>query len=246
MISTRNMIDPRIALLNSIADTVPLDYYRADGSELRFYVYAWFHGQTCINVGKGGTDDRWLQFFVNPNYNTPAAHDHIRQHHSELQVFVVSAVITETAALAIEYRLIGHFRRRSEGGTLYNVDRGQWRPCPAGEPLHHLRTTAAQLVIPPTAKPLARASHWHDCKHVITEFPPAAPLRLLKNVWREGVAGDQLYKRVLIFSATVGDALERAAVERIPKATTPHAVQGHLKWAFRHGGIEIDGETGGP
>jgi hypothetical protein len=81
-----NVIDPRIALLNSIADTVPPDYYRADGTELRFYAYAWFHGQTCINVGKG-TGPRFLEFFVNPDYNTLAAHDYVRQHHGELEVF---------------------------------------------------------------------------------------------------------------------------------------------------------------
>jgi hypothetical protein len=34
-------IDPRIELLNSIADTVPPDYYRADGSERRFCAYVW-------------------------------------------------------------------------------------------------------------------------------------------------------------------------------------------------------------
>ena len=41
-------MDPRIKLLNSLADTVPPEYYR--GEDLRFYAYAWFHGQTCIYV----------------------------------------------------------------------------------------------------------------------------------------------------------------------------------------------------
>jgi len=125
-----NVIDPRIALLNSIADTVPPDYYRADGTELRFYAYAWFHGQTCINVGKG-TGPRFLEFFVNPDYNTLAAHDYVRQHHGELEVFFVNAAITETAAFAVEYQLIEYFRRQSENGTLYNVLPGHWPPCPS-------------------------------------------------------------------------------------------------------------------
>jgi len=236
------VIDPRIALLNSIADTVPPDYYRADGTERRFYAYAWFHGQTCINVGKG-TGPRFLQFFVNPDYNTLAAHDYVRQHHGELEVFFVNAAITETAALAVEYQLIELFKRRSENGTLYNVSRGSWPPCPSGEPLHHLRRTAEQTVIPPTAKPLSRSGYWRDCKHFIDDFLPTARLRLLKNVWREGVPGDHFYKRVLVFSATVGDVLRLAKQEEIPQATTPRAVQGHLKWAFTHGGIEIDGKT---
>jgi len=238
----RDVIDPRIALLNGIADTVPSDYYRADGTEPRFYVYAWFHGQTCINVGKG-TSLRYLEFFVNPDYNTPAAHDYIRQYHGELDVFLVNAAITETAAFAVEYQLIGHFKRRNEGGTLFNVQRGRWPACPLGEALHHLRRTATQTVIPPTAKPLSKSGYWHDCKHSVPEFPPDAKLRLLKNVWKEGVAGDKLYKRILIRSATVGDALRLAKQEKIPEATTPTAVQKHLKWAFTHGGIEIDGKT---
>ena len=211
-----NVIDPRIALLNSIADTVPPDYYRADGTELRFYAYAWFHGQTCINVGKG-TGPRFLEFFVNPDYNTLAAHDYVRQHHGELEVFFVNAAITETAAFAVEYQLIEYFRRQSENGTLYNVLPGHWPPCPSGEALHHLRGMAEQAVIPPTAKPLSRSGYWRDCKHFIPDFLPNATLRLLKNVWREGVAGDKLYKRVLIFSATVGGALRLAEQEKIPK-----------------------------
>ena len=211
-----NVIDPRIALLNSIADTVPPDYYRADGTELRFYAYAWFHGQTCINVGKG-TGPRFLEFFVNPDYNTLAAHDYVRQHHGELEVFFVNAAITETAAFAVEYQLIEYFRRQSENGTLYNVLPGYWPPCPSGEALHHLRGMAEQAVIPPTAKPLSRSGYWRDCKHFIPDFLPNATLRLLKNVWREGVAGDKLYKRVLIFSATVGGALRLAEQEKIPK-----------------------------
>src|SRR6516162_7604060 len=76
---------------------------------------------------------------------------------------------------------------------------------------------AEQAVIPPTAKPLSRSGYWRDCKHFIPDFLPNATLRLLKNVWREGVAGDKLYKRVLIFSATVGGALRLAEQEKIPK-----------------------------
>jgi hypothetical protein len=225
-------IDPRIELLNSIADTVPPDYYRADGSERRFCAYVWFDEQMGINVGKS-EGDRFLEFFRNPNYNTLEAHDHIRRCHHKLEVFFANAAITETAAFTVEYQL------------LYNLDRGHWPRCPSGEALHHLRRTAEQAVIPPTAKPLSKSPDWRDCKYFIADFLPDATLRLVENVWwrSETSPGAKFCKQVLIFSATVADALRLANEAKIPKATTPKAVQGHLKWAFRHGGIEIDGKT---
>ena len=66
--------------------------------------------------------------------------------------------LTNTAALAIEYHLIGHFKRRSEGGTLFNEDRGHCpgRPGSENESLSYARKMAAPAVVPPGTKPLSK------------------------------------------------------------------------------------------
>lgn len=63
-----------------------------------------------------GVNSRYLVFFKNQDYNSRKAHAYIKRHHAELEPFFVNSVITETAAFAIEYKLIEHFKRRSEGG----------------------------------------------------------------------------------------------------------------------------------
>ena len=65
-------------------------------------------------MGKG-VNSRYLVFFKNQDYNSREAHAYIKKH-AELEPFFVNSVITETAAFAIEYKLIEHFKRRSEVG----------------------------------------------------------------------------------------------------------------------------------
>jgi hypothetical protein len=157
-------IDPKIKLLDSLVEGVARDYFLAAG-EPRFCTYVWFHGPTAIYVGEG-LKDRHLKFYTSLGYNTPEAHAYIRAHSQELTCFLAASNITKTAALAIEWSLIGHFKRRSEGGTLFNVSRGVCPVCPGpASDLFHLKKTASIALIPPGTTPLAEGLQvrmWRD------------------------------------------------------------------------------------
>jgi hypothetical protein len=240
--------DPRIKLLNSIANTVPVEFHRDDGGEGRYYVYAWFHGQTCIYVGKG-TTGRWLVFYVDKDYNSPEAHAYIRKHASELEPFHVVNNVTETAAFAIEYTLIGHFQRRTEGGTLFNVSRGNWPPVPNSDrALVNEWQTAAALIIPRGKEPLSIKGHWLATKS-LPNFPPTAIIRLLSEVnpWQPGkTTGYDLFEKILRKNPiiSVGEVL------RLANEAGIRAPQAHLKWLFtwRQKGVflEVDGQIWEP
>ena len=243
------MGDPRIELLNSLANAVPIDFYQDDGGERRYYVYAWFHGQIPIYVGKG-TNGRWLVFYVDRDYNGPEAHAYVKKHAVELEPFFVVDSVTETAAFAIEYILIGHFRRQSDGWTLFNRSRGNWPAMP--EPNRELITgwsAAASLTIPPGTKPLSIKGHWLAVKS-LDDFLPSATMRILNDInpWRLNTPGYHFYENVLRRKpSTIGEVLELATTAKIPKAVTFCEVQDHLKWLFtwRNKGVflEIDGRV---
>ena len=207
--------DPRIDLLNGLANKVPTELHRDDGKERKYYVYAWFHGQTCIYVGKG-CNGRWLVFYANKDYNTPEAHAYIRKHASELEPFFVTSNVTETAAFAIEFTLIGHFGLRSEGGSLLNRSCGLWLPAPGPDRALDVsgRQTATPLTIPLGTKPLSNLGHWAAVL-ALPDFPEAASLRLLNSInpWASGkTTGYDLFEEVLRknSTATVGEVLRRA------------------------------------
>lgn len=149
--------DQRIALLDRLANAVAPEFHRADGGGSHYYTYAWFHGAACIYVGKGA-DKRYLDFFVSRDYNSLDAHEYIWRYHNELEPFYVASNLTNTAALAIEYHLIGHFKRRSEGGTLFNEARGHCpgRPGSENKSLSCVRRMAGPAVVPPGTNPLSK------------------------------------------------------------------------------------------
>jgi hypothetical protein len=155
----------RIELLDDLVGKgVPHDYFRDDGTELRYYSYVWFHGHVAINVGKG-CDGRYLKFVWDKGYNSADAHAYVEANSKELECFFAASEITESAAFAIEHLLIGHFKLRSERGSLFNVKPGQLPAPGSGPDLSHLRQTAAVAPIPLNMKPLASGKHvriWRD------------------------------------------------------------------------------------
>jgi hypothetical protein len=243
-----------IELLNGIAGKVPEDYFRDDGTKPKYFAYAWFHGATCIYVGEG-TGNRWQNFFTDPNYNdAKTAHPYIRAHHKDLRPFFVNSVITKTAGRAIEATLQQFFKLRKDGGTLFNRKYNNMPARPSAD-RRQLREgrgcTAEPIAMSSRLESLSRTPHWRDV-NTIPDFPLDARLRLLKNVWDGNVrkgpngedsAGLNLYREVLVGSATVGEAIEGAREKKMKGARTPRQVQNHLKWAFVKDGVEIDGKT---
>jgi hypothetical protein len=240
--------DRRIKQLNKLANEIPVDFHRDDGKERKFYAYAWFHGRDCIYVGEG-TGDRWLIFYKNKDYNYPEAHAYIEKYHRELEPFRVVNNVTKTAGLKIESTLIGHFRRRIDGGTLFNRHPGQSPAMPGlDRELICGWQTAAPLTIPPGTKPLSNLGHWKSVKS-LPDFPEPATLRRLNDVnpWKFGCPGYHFYEKVLRQNPhAVGETLRLAKEAGIREASTPTNVQGHLKWLFtwRQKGVflEIDGQ----
>jgi hypothetical protein len=154
--------DLRIALLNRIAAKVSQDYYRAAQSDpLRHYAYAWFHGKTCIYVGKGGDADQWLEFLVNHKTENFDAHRYVMQHGDELEPFFVVSNVTETAAFAVEHYLIQHFKRKRDGGSLFN-SKYESLPSllgPENESVYDQRKGAERVVIPPNMRPMCKQQY---------------------------------------------------------------------------------------
>jgi hypothetical protein len=100
--------------------------------------------------------------------------------------------------------------------------------------MSRIRMAAAPLTIPSVPPPLSGLGHWASVlSH--PDFPESATLRRLNEVnpWQLGCPGYRLYEQVLRQNPpTVGETLRLAKEARIDKASTPKAVQGHLKWLF--------------
>jgi hypothetical protein len=74
------------------------------------------------------------------------------------------------------------------------------------------------------------------------DFAPEAKLVVGESVWKSGVAGDRLYREVLAKKpSTVQAAIDKAAA--LAEPFTEKQVQGHLKWMFTAGRLEIDGKS---
>jgi hypothetical protein len=233
-------IDARIKLLDSLVEGVPRQYYLAAG-ERRFCTYVWFHGPTAIVVGEG-TETRYLKFYTSLGYNTPEAHTYIAAHSQELTCFLAASNVTKTVALAIQYLLIGHFKRRSEGGTLFNVDRGtrvRWLPGP-GTDLFHFKRAASIALIPPGTKPLSQGLQvrmWKDTE----PFPRDAMIHVLVD--RDPKNHKKPIKKLAFAqyplpygSCLVGEYLDRCLQHNI----TNGGAQGHLRWDATKGFIRVE------
>ena len=234
------MADLRVKLLEEVLAGIPKDFYRDDGKRACYYCYVWFHGQTAINVGKG-CDNRYLDFVLDESYNSDEARAYVRKYFKELECYFAVSDVTETASFAVEYHLIGHFKRRAEDGTLFNISRGQLRTPGGGIDLSHLGRAAHVAAIPSSLTPLANGKH----VRVFKDQPPFAPSDTLtlmtdENPWgsNANTPGSRFFEVVMRQRpATVGDAIAisqqhdkgRAKEERIGGA------QGHLRWLYTWG-----------
>jgi hypothetical protein len=75
------------------------------------------------------------------------------------------------------------------------------------------------------------------------DFAPESKIKVGQSVWSDGVAGDRLYKLVLSKKpSTVQKALDLASeLKELP--FTVKQVQGHLKWMYTAGELEVDGKS---
>ena len=197
-----------------------------------------FNGPIAINVGKG-CDGRYLDFVVDESYNSNKARAYVREHFEGLECFFAASGITETASLAIEYMLIGHFKRRSEGGTLFNVSRGDLRRPGTGSDLSALRETAEVAPVPSHLKPLANGKH----VRVFKDQPAFAPIDKLTlmtddNPWGFNTPGHHFFEIVMRQRpATVGDAILIAQAHDKGKVRNERigSAQAHLRWLYTWG-----------
>ena len=75
-----------------------------------------------------------------------------------------------------------------------------------------------------------------------SDFAPEAKIKVGKSVWSDGVAGARLYSEVLSkHPSTVGNAIALASELKPP--FTDKAVQGHLRWMYTAGQLEVDGKS---
>jgi hypothetical protein len=74
------------------------------------------------------------------------------------------------------------------------------------------------------------------------KFPVDAEIKIGKSVWSDGVAGSRFYAKVLSKNpATVQKAIDLAGELNPP--FSPSAVQGHLRWLYTAGELEVDGKS---
>jgi hypothetical protein len=74
-----------------------------------------------------------------------------------------------------------------------------------------------------------------------SDFAPEAKIKVGNSVWSEGVDGARLYAEVLSkHPGTVGKAIALAS-ELKERPFTAKAIQGHLKWLYTAGELEVDG-----
>jgi hypothetical protein len=204
--------------------------------------YVWFDGPTPINVGEGNENQRrYRKFYTSRGYNTPEAHAYIEAHYPELICFFAASNITKTAALAIEWSLIGRFGLRSEGGTLFNVARGVCPPLPGPGPDLFRRKKKASIAWNPRGiTPLTEGRavrEWKDTEpfprdwmiHVLVDRDPKRHEKPIKKL--------AFAQYPLPYgSCLVGEYLDRCLRHKI----TNRAAQDHLRWDYRHDFIRVE------
>jgi hypothetical protein len=86
---------------------------------------------------------------------------------------------------------------------------------------------------------MANVSHTSAFK-LQKDFAPEAKLKVGNDIWTPETAGARLYAEVLSKNpGTVGKAIEKAAT--LDPAFTAKQVQGHLRWIYTAGQLEVDG-----
>jgi hypothetical protein len=75
------------------------------------------------------------------------------------------------------------------------------------------------------------------------DFSADSKIKVGSNIWSEGTAGERLYEKVLSKNpATVGKVIALASeLKELP--FTSKQVQGHLRWIFTAGQLEVDGKS---
>lgn len=75
-----------------------------------------------------------------------------------------------------------------------------------------------------------------------SDFPAEAKIKVGENIWTPETAGSRLYTEVLSKNpSTVGKAIDLAA--KLDAPFTVKQVQGHLKWIYTAGEMEVDGKS---
>jgi hypothetical protein len=75
------------------------------------------------------------------------------------------------------------------------------------------------------------------------EFAPESKIKVGQDIWTEGTLGARLYAEVLSrnSTSTVGKVIDLAG--KLSQPFTPKAVQGHLRWLYTAGQLEVDGKS---
>jgi hypothetical protein len=74
------------------------------------------------------------------------------------------------------------------------------------------------------------------------EFPVEAKIKVGADIWSAETAGSRLYASVLSKKpATIQKAIDLASELKVP--FTAKQVQGHLRWLYTAGQLEVDGKS---
>jgi hypothetical protein len=74
------------------------------------------------------------------------------------------------------------------------------------------------------------------------DFPVEAKIKVGQDIWTPGTAGARLYSEVLCKNpVTVQKAIDLAA--KLEPPFTAKQVQGHLRWLYTAGQLEVDGKS---
>ena len=101
-----------------LASDMRADCFRGKGP-LRHYVYEWICRDTTVYVGRG-VDERYDKFYTTKKYGDKERHDFVLAHKDELTCRYAVSYAAHDAAREAEALLIGHWRLRKHGGTLFN------------------------------------------------------------------------------------------------------------------------------
>jgi hypothetical protein len=151
-----------------LASDMRADCFRGKGP-LRHYVYEWICRDTTVYVGRG-VDERYDKFYTTKKYGDKERHDFVLAHKDELTCRYAVSYAAHDAAREAEALLIGHWRLRKHGGTLFN-GREESRPILSdlGEDRRALALFNVPAIVPSQNECLSKGEAYPAFKESLKE-----------------------------------------------------------------------------
>jgi hypothetical protein len=120
-------INAALAELDQRASSVAREDYFF-GGQLGYYVYVWFDRKVPIYVGVGAPSKlkRYLEHWREAGSKGMTFSRYLAEHKRDIWPALAAANLNNTVAHSLERLLIAAYRRREDGGTLFNVSPGKY------------------------------------------------------------------------------------------------------------------------